>query len=69
MRLPIPFGRKGLIAAAAIAAGVVFWRVRSQRQEALDREWEEEVHGAIKEGAAAGRAATAGGDSVPGPGA
>ncbi len=66
MRLPIPFGRKGLIAAAAIAAGVVFWRVRSQRQEALDREWEEEVQGAIKEGVAAGRAATAHGDAAPG---
>ena len=68
MRLPIPFGRKGLIAAAAIAAGVVFWRVRSQRQEALDREWDEEVQGAIKEGVAAGRAATAG-DTAPSPGA
>ena len=31
MRLPIPFGRKGLIAAAAIAAGVVYWRVRVRR--------------------------------------
>ena len=69
MRLPIPFGRKGLIAAAAIAAGVVFWRVRSQRQEALDREWEEEVQGAINEGVAAGHAATARGDSAPSPGA
>jgi hypothetical protein len=69
MRLPIPFGRKGLIAAAAIAAGVVFWRVRAQRQEALDREWEEEVQGAIKEGAAAGRAATARGDAAPSSGA
>ena len=37
MRLPIPFGRKGLIAAAAIAAAVVFWRVRARRQEAADR--------------------------------
>ena len=69
MRLPIPFGRKGLIAAAAIAAGVVYWRVRTQRQEALDREWEEEVRGAIQEGVAAGRAATTHGDTVPSPGA
>jgi hypothetical protein len=69
MRLPIPFGRKGLIAAAAIAAGVVYWRVRAQRQEALDREWEEEVRGAIQEGAAAGRAASGGADTVPSPGA
>jgi hypothetical protein len=57
MRLPIPFGRKGLIAAAAIAAGVIYWRVRARRLEAADREWDEDVQGAIQEGVAAGRAA------------
>ena len=56
MRLPIPFGRKGLIAASAIAAGVVYWRVRARRQEA-DRQWEEDVESAIHEGVAAGRSA------------
>jgi hypothetical protein len=60
MRLPIPFGRKGLIAAAAIAAGVVYWQVRAHRQEAADREWDEEVQSAIQDGVAAGRAATTG---------
>jgi hypothetical protein len=58
MRLPIPFGRKGLIAAAAIAAGVVYWQVRAHRQEAADREWDEDVQSAIQDGVAAGRAAT-----------
>jgi hypothetical protein len=58
MRLPIPFGRKGLIAAAAIAAGVVYWRVRVHRQGAADREWDEDVQSAIQDGVAAGRAAT-----------
>ena len=57
MRLPIPFGRKGLIAAAAIAAGVVYWRVRARRQ---DREWDEDVQSAIQDGVAAGHAATTG---------
>jgi hypothetical protein len=60
MRLPIPFGRKGLIAAAAIAAGVVYWQVRAHRQEAADREWDEDVQSAIQDGVAAGRAATTG---------
>jgi len=59
MRLPIPFGRKGLIAAAAIAAGVVYWRVRARRLDAADRQWEEDVQGAIQEGVAAGHASTA----------
>jgi hypothetical protein len=57
MRLPIPFGRKGLIAAAAIAAGVVYWQVRARRQEAADREWDEDIQSAIQDGVAAGRAA------------
>jgi hypothetical protein len=57
MRLPIPFGRKGLIAALVIAAAVVFWRVRVHQQEAADQQWDEEVQGAIQEGVAAGRAA------------
>ena len=60
MRLPIPFGRKGLIAAAAIAAGVVYWLVRAHRQEAADREWDEDVQSAIQDGVAAGHAATTG---------
>jgi len=59
MRLPIPFGRKGLIAAAAIAAGVVYWRVRARRLDAADRQWEEDVQGAIQEGVVAGHEATA----------
>jgi len=59
MRLPIPFGRKGLIAAAAIAAGVVYWRVRARRLDAADRQWEEDVQGAIQEGVAVGHASTA----------
>ena len=54
MRLPIPFGRKGLIAASLIAAGVVYWRVRTRRQEA-DRQWEEDLEAATHEGVAAGR--------------
>jgi hypothetical protein len=69
MRLPIPFGRKGLIAATAIAAGVVFWRVRTRRQEVADREWDEELQGAIQEGVAAGRTATSPGESATSPGA
>ena len=64
MRLPIPFGRKGLIAAAAIAAGVVYWQVRAHRQEAADREWDEDVQSAIQDGVAAGRAATTGESSA-----
>ena len=60
MRLTIPFGRKGLIAAAAIAAGVVYWQVRAHRQEAADREWDEDVQSAIQDGVAAGLAATTG---------
>jgi hypothetical protein len=69
MRLPIPFGRKGLIAAAAIAAGVIFWRVRAHRQEAADREWDEDIQGAIQEGVAAGRAAAAPSEPATSPGA
>jgi hypothetical protein len=69
MRLPIPFGRKGLIAAVAIAAAVVFWRVRARRQEAADEQWDEDVQGAIQEGVAAGRAATARGEPAKSPSA
>jgi hypothetical protein len=69
MRLPIPFGRKGLIAAAAIAAGVVYWRVRVRRQEAADREWDEDVQSAIQDGVAAGHAATTRGEPVETPSA
>ena len=69
MRLPIPFGRKGLIAAAAIAAGVIYWRVRARRLEAADREWDEDIQGAIQEGVAAGRAATSPTEPATSPGA
>jgi hypothetical protein len=69
MRLPIPFGRKGLIAAAAVAAAVVFWRVRARRQEADDERWDEDVQGAIQEGVAAGRAATSRGATAGSPSA
>jgi len=69
MRLPIPFGRKGLIAALAIAAAVIFWRVRTQRQEADDERWDEDVQGAIQEGVAAGRAATSRGEPAASPSA
>jgi hypothetical protein len=69
MRLPIPFGRKGLIAAAAIAAGVVYWQVRVRRQEAADREWDEDVQSAIQDGVAAGRAATSRPEPVESPSA
>jgi hypothetical protein len=67
MHLPIPFGRKGLIAAAAIAAAVVFWQVRARRQEAADQQWDEDVQGAIQEGVAAGRAATSRGEPATSP--
>ena len=56
MRLRIPFGRKGLLAAAAIAAGV-YWRVCVARREADDMEWDADIHAAVDEGVAAGRAA------------
>jgi len=54
MRLRIPFGPKGLLAAGALAAGVVFWRVRSARRDELDRAWEAEIAAAVDEGIAAG---------------
>jgi hypothetical protein len=57
VRLRIPFGRRGLLAAAAIAAGVVYWRVRVARREADDLEWDADIHAAVDEGVAAGRAA------------
>ncbi len=54
MRIPFPFGRKGFMAGAALAAGTVFWRVRAQRRAEEDRRFEEEISRAVEEGAAAG---------------
>jgi hypothetical protein len=59
VRLRFPFGRKGLLAASAIAAGVVYWRVRAARREADDREWDEDMGAAVEQGVAAGQAAAA----------
>jgi hypothetical protein len=54
MRIPVPFGRKGLIVGAAIAAGSVFWRMRAKQRAEEDRRFEEEITRAVEEGAAAG---------------
>jgi hypothetical protein len=58
VRLRLPLGRKGLLAASAAAAAIVYWRVRAARREEEEREWDEAVSGAVDEGMAAGRAAT-----------
>lgn len=57
MRVRFPVGPKSLLAASALGAAVVFWRVRAARRDELDRAWEAEIAGAVDEGAAAGRAA------------
>jgi hypothetical protein len=57
MRIPNPLNRKTLIALGAVAAGVAFWRVRARRREAEDQQFEEEIQGAVQEGAAAGKSA------------
>jgi hypothetical protein len=62
MRIRFPLGLKGLLAASALGAGVVFWRVRASRRDELDRAWEAEIQGAVDEGIAAGRAAVADAD-------
>jgi len=53
MRIPNPFGKKLLIPLGAVAAGLVFWRIRSRRREAEDRRFEEEIQGAVHEGSSA----------------
>lgn len=63
MPVRIPFGRKGLIAASALAAAFVYWRVRERRREDEDRAWEAEIAAAVEEGRAAGRAASERGDA------
>jgi hypothetical protein len=55
VRLHFPFGRRGLLAATAVAAGVVYWRVRVARREADDREWDEDMRLAVEQGVSAGR--------------
>lgn len=57
MRVRFPFGRKGFIAASALAAAVVYWRVRQTRRDELDRAWEAEISAAVAEGREAGRTA------------
>lgn len=52
--MPLPLGRRGLVSAAAIAAGVVYWRVRGSRQS---KQWERSIDDAVAQGAAAGRKA------------
>jgi hypothetical protein len=54
MRIRIPFGRKGFMTGAAVAAGTVFWRMRARRRAEEDRRFEEEIARAVEEGAAAG---------------
>ena len=51
-----PFGKKGLLAASALTAGVVYWRVKTNREEEV-RRWEEELEAATAEGVAAAHAA------------
>jgi len=58
MRIPNPFNKKVLIAVGAIAAGVVFWRIRARRREAEDRRFEEEIQGAVHEGSSAGHSSS-----------
>jgi hypothetical protein len=53
-----PFGKKGFLAASALSAGVIYWRVRSSRAEE-ERRWREELDAATAEGIAAAEAARA----------
>ncbi|HEX4579978.1 MAG TPA: hypothetical protein VH498_08255 [Candidatus Dormibacteraeota bacterium] len=48
--LRFPFGRRGLLAAAAISGAIVYWRVAEQRRS---REASAEIDDAIAEGRAA----------------
>jgi hypothetical protein len=51
-----PFGKKGFLAASALSAGVIYWRVKSNRAEE-ERRWREELDEATAEGIAAANAA------------
>jgi hypothetical protein len=63
VRVRVPLGKKGLIAASALAAAFVYWRVRERRRDEEDRAWEEEIAGAVEEGRIAGRSAADAPDS------
>jgi len=45
--MKFPFGKKGMLAAGLVAAGVVYWRVQEQRRQAALAEWEAETDEAI----------------------
>jgi hypothetical protein len=51
-----PFGKKGFLAASALSAGVIYWRVKSNREEE-ERRWREELDAATDEGISAANAA------------
>jgi len=55
--MKVPFGRKGLVAVGVALGAVALWRVRTQRQEREEREWEEEIAAAVEEGRAAAESA------------
>jgi len=61
--MKFPLGRKGLVLASAALGAVAFWRIRAKRQEREDREWENEVTGAIDEGRSSAEGTDAGGAS------
>ncbi|HEY7925947.1 MAG TPA: hypothetical protein VIG86_00840 [Candidatus Dormibacteraeota bacterium] len=54
----MPFGRKGLLAAAAVSGAIVYWRVAEQRRA---RQAGAEIDEAIAEGRAAADRLLAGG--------
>jgi|HubBroStandDraft_6_1064221.scaffolds.fasta_scaffold685204_1 hypothetical protein len=58
-----PFGKKGFLAASALSAGVIYWRVKTSRAEE-ERRWREELDAATAEGIAAAEAAKKGQHSV-----
>jgi len=51
-----PFGKKGFLAASALSAGVIYWRVKTSRAEE-ERRWRDELDAATAEGIAAANAA------------
>lgn len=58
----LPFGRNGLIAAGFLLGAAALWRIRTQRREREEREWEEEIAAAVDEGrTAADKTGSAGG--------
>ncbi len=59
----VPFGKRGLLAAATITGAVVYWRVRQSRQRA-EEEWVEDIVAATAEGVAAEQAVDTGNDDV-----